>query len=324
MDDKIKILYTTGRYSPLDHDAGSGTDFSLYHSLLNQGAHIDYVGPFEDNPSLIEAVYRKLHRLVSKKRPAKYSMAMLRNASSTLSKAAERIKPDVIISKNLAPLVYVNTNIPIVYMLDSAVIAFNSQWPTFSRFENWRMFKWEKKVVAKASRIITRSEWTATVLHEVYGYPLQNIEIIHNSCSLPDRLIPEKLEYSQPDFSVLRLLLVGRVFHLKGIDIAIETVRKMNEQGIPTELRIVGLDGADSEYVKFMGVFKKTIESELLAYAGQYLWPHFLFHPASYDAAPIVTTEAAAFGVPTIMNNVGGIGSTVKDGISGVVLPAHS
>jgi glycosyltransferase involved in cell wall biosynthesis len=320
----MKILYSTGRYSPLNHDDGSGTDYSLYHSLLDQGAQIEFVGPFDDTPTFIERGYRKFHRLFTDKRPAKYSMAMLRRGSKALSDAIREVQPDVVFSKNVAPLVYLKTDVPIVYMLDSAVTAFNRQWPTFSRFENWRMYHWEKQVVAKARRIITRSEWTADVLVKEYGYPRENIEIVYNSCSLPARLVPEKIVFSKPDFSVLKLMLVGRVYHLKGIDIAIQIVRLLNEQGVPTKLRIVGLSGEDTENVQFMGSFKKTVESELQEYANQYKWPHFLLHPARYDAAPIVTTEAAAFGVPSITNNIGGIGSTVKDGVSGVVLPTLS
>ncbi|MCE5207921.1 MAG: glycosyltransferase, partial [Chloroflexi bacterium] len=50
----------------------------------------------------------------------------------------------------------------------------------------------------------------------------------------------------------------------------------------------------------------------------------FLIHPARFEAAGIVPAEAAAFGVPTITNNVGGLATTVADRVSGVVLPKHS
>jgi glycosyltransferase involved in cell wall biosynthesis len=186
------------------------------------------------------------------------------------------------------------------------------------------MAQWEKKVVARSARIITRSEWTAGVLDKEYHYPRQKIDIVFNSCSLPTNLVPKKVEFKKPDFSILRLLLVGRVFKLKGIDIAIQIVKLLNEQNIPTQLRIVGLDGENQENVQFMGSFKKTVDSELKEYASQFTWPHFLLHPARYDAAPIVTTEAAAFGIPTVTNDIGGIGTTVKDGVSGVVLPTLS
>lgn len=320
----MKILYATGRYSPLKHDDGSGTDYKLYHALLDQGIEIEYVGPFDDTTSVIERVYRKLHRLFSSRRPAKYPAAMLRRGARDLASAIERVKPDLIFSKNLAPLVHLKTNLPVVYMLDSTVAAFNRQWPTFSKFENWRMIQWEKRVTRNATRIITRSEWTKESLVNDYHYPAEKVEIVHNSSSLPPSVIPQSIDYPQPDFSVLRLLLVGRVYRLKGIDIAIDIVDQLNESGVPTELRIVGLEGEDRPYVKFMGTFKKSDETQLREYANQYTWPHFLLHPARYDAAPIVTTEAAAFGVPTITNNIGGISSTVQDGVSGVVLPTLS
>lgn len=320
----MKILYAAGRYSPLNHDEGSGTDYCLYHALKGQGAEIDFVGPFDDTPSAFEKVYRKFHRLLSKRRPAKYTAAMLRRGSRALTDKIKTYQPDIVFSKNLSSLVLLKTDRPIVYMLDDAVVDMNRQWPTFSKFEAWRMIQWEKKVVAKASYIITRSDTTADVLVKEYGFPREKIEIVYNSCSLPERVVPQKVDFSKPDFSELRLLLVGREYKRKGIDIAIEVVRLLNEQQIPTKLHIVGMTGESTDQVIYIGKFKKSDETQLKEYASQYYWPHFLIHPARYDAAPIVTTEAAAFGIPSLSDNVGGIGSTVKDKISGIVLPALS
>jgi len=320
----MKILYATGKYSPLRHDDGSGTDYMLYHSLQDQGVDLKFVGPFKEDVSTTEKAYRKLHRIFSKRRPAKYPMLMLREGARTLFAAEQDFQPDLIFSKNLVPLVYFRSNKPIIYMLDAAVSAFNRQWPTFSKFENYRMYLWEKEVIKKACRVITRSEWTADVLVREYGYREENIRIVCNSSSLPDEYKSRPIEFGTPDFSTINLLLVGRVRTLKGIDIAIDIVNLLNNKGIPALLRIVGLDGEDLPNVRFMGSFKKTVESELKDYANQYKWPHFLLHPARYDAAPIVTAEAASYGVPTITNAVGGIATTVKDGVSGIVLPARS
>jgi len=49
-----------------------------------------------------------------------------------------------------------------------------------------------------------------------------------------------------------------------------------------------------------------------------------LIHPARYEAAGIVCSEAAAFGVPTITNASGGLATTVEDRVSGIVLPMGS
>lgn len=320
----MKILYATSRYSPLRPDDGSGSDYRLYHALLDQGLDMQFVGPFEDKASVAEKIYRKFHGLFSKRRPAKYSDAMLRHSAQTLGAAAERMHPDLILTKNLAPVVKYRSPYPLVYMLDSTVAAFNRGWPTFSCFENWRMIQWEKQVLKQADAVITRSDWSRDSLVNDYGYAREKVHVVFNCASLPVSVIPRELEPVQPDFSTVRLLFVGKVAQLKGIDTAIEVINLLNQQGMPADLRVVGTSGEEQPHVHFMGLFHKSIESELQAYAEQYRWPHFLIHPARYDASPIVTAEAAAFGVPTLTNAVGGIASTVKDGISGIVLPAGS
>jgi glycosyltransferase involved in cell wall biosynthesis len=320
----LKILYATGKYSPLNPDDGSGSDYRLYHALLSQGAQLEISGPFSDKFSFLEKVYHKLHHIFSSRRPAKYSNGLLRQSAKILARTERVVKPEIIFSKNLAPLVHFKSTKPIVYMLDSTVKAFNQNWPTFSWLDYQRMFAWEKRVLKKCTLVITRSEWSRDSLVNDYRYPATQIRIVCNSASLPDELIPDKLAIPQPDFSVLRLLMVARVYQLKGIDIAMDITRQLNHAGIPTELRIVGMNGKEEPGIRFMGLFKKADPLQLKEYVDQYTWPHFLLHPARYDASPIVTAEAAAFGVPTLTNAVGGIATTVKDGVSGVVLPAHS
>jgi glycosyltransferase involved in cell wall biosynthesis len=324
MSDKLKILYATGRYSPLDHDAGSGEDFNLYQAFAREDCEIRIVGPLKDDPSILERAYRKAHSLLSKKRFAKYSTALLHATAKGICNELEQYPAGVLFSHNLSPFVKLTTKIPIVLLMDAPLLGTEVQWPLFSRLEFERMLKWEQTVLDKCTKVITRSEWAKEILVTKNHVPVEKIVILQAASSLPERAIPSKHEAKVTELSPLRLLLVGRVYKLKGIDIAIEVVNKLNQAGIKTELRIVGMSGDDSECVKFMGSFQKADEKQLVAYAEQYRWAHFLFHPARYDSAPIVTAEAAAFGVPTVSDAVGGIATTVKNGISGVVLPMLS
>ncbi len=140
--------------------------------------------------------------------------------------------------------------------------------------------------------------------------------------SIPKQVIPSEIPVKEMD--PFKILLVGRDFDRKGVDIAIETVRILNREGVPAQLKIVGLVGQSDSQVKFMGLYNKTRPEELQAYADNYRWANFLLHPARFEAAGIAPAEAAAFGVPTLTNNVGGLATTVADGVSGVVLPKHS
>jgi glycosyltransferase involved in cell wall biosynthesis len=68
----------------------------------------------------------------------------------------------------------------------------------------------------------------------------------------------------------------------------------------------------------------KNDPKELEQYADLYRRAQLLIHPAYFEPAGIVPGEAAAFGAPTITNDTGGLATTVKDGISGIVLPRGS
>jgi glycosyltransferase involved in cell wall biosynthesis len=120
------------------------------------------------------------------------------------------------------------------------------------------------------------------------------------------------------------LLLVGRNYHRKGIDIAIDVVHRLNAAGIQAELTVCGTQGPADEFVRFVGPFQKSIPEQLEQYVDLYRKAHLLIHPALFEAAGIVPGEAAAFGTPTVTNNSGGLGTTVENDVSGIVLPKGS
>lgn len=322
--ESLEVLYAASRYSPLNLNEGSGTDYQLYHALLNQGARVDIVGPFSDTPSIPERFYRKLHCLITDKRYAKYSLAFLRTCAAEVTHAIQLLTPDIVITKNVAPLLYAKPRRPFVYLCDTTLKGSQEQWPLFSSFEYLRMLNWEKRVIRNCSRVITRSEWSADILARDYGFPREHILVLPNAASLPKESVPAQLDLQARGMLPLNLLVVGREFRRKGVDIAIETVEKLNQQGISAQLRIVGLKGQESRYVQFMGVYNKSKPAELQRYISHYRWAHFLLHPARFEAAGIVPGEAAAFGVPTITDAAGGLATTVKDRVSGIVLPKDS
>ena len=317
----MKILYVANRYSPLRVPDGSGTDYDLYHALLAQGAEMHVVGPFAEVCGLIERGYRKLHGLFSQRRYAKHSLVYLRASAREVERAIGMFEPQVIFGFFGAPLVRLRTKVPLVYMLDTTIIGVQQQWPLFSRLEYQRMLAWEREVVRKSAYVITCSRWSAEFLQSDYGLPAERITVLPIPASLPAAAIPRELDFEPPQFSPLRLLLVGQIYHLKGVDIAIEVVEKLNQAGIAAELRIVGLSGEDRLHVQFTRLYDKVQPADLAEYTGHYQWAHFLIHPARFEAAGIVASEAAAFGVPTLTNAAGGLATTVEDQVSGIVLP---
>lgn len=321
-NEMMKVLFIACLDSPHDHAAGSGKDYDLHQGLVRCGADVHVVGPFPFSMNLAERALRKAHSLLFKRRPLKYPLSFLKNAARQAVQAAERFQPDVIFSKHTMILGHIQTELPLVALSDTTLFDIQQVSAVYSRLAYLRQKRWEQIAFDNASRIIAQSDKSAEILKSQYRQPREKIHIIPAPASIPDFVVPDAVE--PVELSPLKILLVGREYHRKGVDIAIEVSRLLNQQGIPNVLRVVGLEGESSDSVHFMGLYNKTIPEELAGYIANYRWANFLIHPARFEAAGIVPSEAAAFGVPTITNNVGGLGTTVADGVSGVVLPEHS
>lgn len=320
----MKILYASCRYDPLDRDAGSGVDYNLYQTFKEHGVELRIAGPFKDIPSQLERGYRRVHRLFSRKMTAKFSEAYLHACSVEIEKAANDFQPDAIFTHNLIPLVYIKSRFPIIHKSDAFLKNMHEQWPTYSKLEVLRMLSWEKKALEKCALVITTSHWSAEPLLKHYQIPPSKILIQPNPSSLPDYVIPHKIESKILQREDIHLLTVAKDFNLKGVDIAIQATQMLRQQGFHASLRVVGQKGQNGDGIQFMGLFKKSEPEQLAEYVRQYQWAHFLIHPARYDSAPIVCSEATAFGVPTITNAAGGLATSVMEGVSGVVLPKDS
>ena len=320
----MKILYASCRYDPFDRDAGSGVDFNMYEAFQQNGVELTAVGPYKDRPSLLEKIYRKGHRLFSGKLTAKFSEAYLHSCARIVDETAERVMPDAIFTHNLIPLVYSRSKIPVIYKTDAILSNMHEQWPSYSRFEYYRMLGWERKALNRSNLIITVSHWAYEALLEDYHIPNSQIVVLPIPSSLPADVIPQQMEPKTISPTDLRLLSVARDFNMKGIDISIAATKMLRAKGINAQLRVVGQDGENSEGVEFMGLYKKADPEMLKGYVSHYQWAHLLIHPARYEAAGIVCSEAAAFGAPTITNAAGGLATTVKEEVSGIVLPRGS
>jgi glycosyltransferase involved in cell wall biosynthesis len=193
-----------------------------------------------------------------------------------------------------------------------------------------QVLRWmEQRAVDRSARLLTFSEACRRDLVRQYAADPTTIEVMPMPSALPLSVVPEQIDVEQAkrlpaEDEPLRLLLVGRDFHRKGVDLAFEIVRLLNAWGTPAELTVCATEGPPREHVRYVGPFRKSVPEELARYAALYREAHLLLHPARFEAAGIVPGEAAAFATPTLTNAAGGLATTVADGISGIVLPKAS
>ena len=317
---KMKVLFIA-YHDPYVLDLASGSDYLYLQAVQNNGFDVKVIGPFEAPPIWLE---RNLSRLYQRtgKRYLKFKITTAWFASKATNKASEEWRPDVLFTHYPSPLIFYHAGIPCVYRTDSTFYGVEKDYPRYGKLARWFEIWQEKRAFGHSARVITHSEWSGQILSDFYKVPKNQVVVYPMPSALPAHIIPKEIDIQ--DWKALkeplRLLLVGRDYRRKGIDIAIEVVHQLNAAGIRTELTVCGAEGQTDEFVRFVGPFKKSIPEQLEQYVDLYRHAHLLIHPALFEAAGIVPGEAAAFGTPTITNDAGGLGTTVKDDVSGIVL----
>jgi len=321
----MKILYVACRWDPTIQDEYSGSDYGAYH-MIKRGDEIEVslVGPFEDRPNLFEKLVTKIYQIFFNKRLIKYYPSSIRKMGKAVNQAIQEYNPDIIFSKYSAPMVFSKITKPFVYMCDSTIQWTKKYWPEFSKIGYEIMERWEEKSIKECDRIMTFSHENADIIRRHYHKDLEKIKVMPIPAYIPQSFIPPKESLSNTIGKELQLLFVGKRYHLRGTDIAIKVVELLNKNGIPAKLKIAGMKGKNGQYVEFMGIYDKENPQELADYYHCFESADLLLHPSRFHAAGIVISEAAAFGVPTITNAVGGLGTSVLHNQTGIVLPEGS
>lgn len=148
----------------------------------------------------------------------------------------------------------------------------------------------------------------------------QNPIYIEKNCAYNQFLLNENKEVEPRSLHTpIRLLFLSRIEKLKGVYIAIETARLLNEIS-PYKYELL-IAGNGSEFVeakkyiefhkipnvKFIGYVNGLKKHELLKSSDILLFPSYT------EGLPIVILESMIYGIPVITRSVGGIPDIVRD-----------
>ena len=193
----------------------------------------------------------------------------------------------------------------------------------------------ETRIVSTADRIVAANVVERAELLRDYGARVQRIATI--PCGVDTEL------FAPGDRAAARralgldgrptLLWVGRIAPIKGLDTLLDAVERLHAAGTAVRLLIVGGD-ADEPLNGHVASLRAQIRRLGLADAVSFLGPQpqgelpsyyaaadVTVVPSYYESFGMVALEAMACGSPVIASRVGGLVTTVRDGVTGFLVP---
>lgn len=242
-----------------------------------------------------------------------------------INKTINQSDADFIFSFGTNPVAYLETTKPIFILADAT---FNNLLNRYDKYNNLppqfieESHKLEKIAFEKAKLIFFSSKFAINDAIQFYGVSpnkLVQVPLGANIDNFPkeneiNSIIQNRLNDS------LHLLMIGKEWHRKGFDIGIEIFEKINKQIKNANLTIIGCEPPNNilnSKIRIIKNINKSIKTDLEMFEQIMEKSHILLFPSRAEAFGHVISEANAYGIPVIANNVGGIPSVIEEGLNG-------
>ena len=303
----------------------SGTPYYMANAFRDAGMEVTYIGNLPRKLPPFFKPKQLLKKWLGKRESPRFNQFAAKHYSSQVAKQLLNHPSDVVISPLINPIVYLETNKPIVLWTDAlyaALLGFYSQFSAHSAATIAQGNELTKACLSRVQLAIFSSQWAANSALELYGAAKEKVKVVPFGANISVSPTFEEIQQmiqNRPK-NKIRLLFLAKSWERKGGDIVLQVTDTLHKQGYPIELHIVGftppIDPIPS-YVHCHGFISKNTEQGQRTIRQLLADTHFLFVPSRAEAYGIVFCEANAFGLPCLTTYVGGISTIVRDDING-------
>ena len=253
--------------------------------------------------------------------------SLLKYLSKKINPIINHSDADFIFAFGTHPVAFLETQKPIFIVCDAT---FNNLLNRYDEYFNLapkfieNNHKIEQIAFQKARKIFFSSKFAvddAIQFYNVHPSKLVQVPLGANIDNYPKKaeisnIIEDRL------IKPLELLMIGKEWHRKGMDIGVEIFRLISQQIKECRLTIIGTRPPHQIIDKNIEIIEK-IDKSMPDEAEQFnrilKKSHFLLFPSRAEAFGHVISEANAFGIPVFGSNVGGIPSAIENALNGYV-----
>ncbi|MFN0032848.1 MAG: glycosyltransferase family 4 protein [Flavobacteriales bacterium] len=326
------IAYLSGE-DPRDKNAWSGTLYNMAASLEAKGCVLIRVGPAKPIAAwLLCSLINKLSLLLLRKRFDYRHAAFYAKAYARLfSKRLQNLQFDIVMAVGGSEYVaYLNTNKPVVLVVDRTVAGAIGYHQVLSNLLSWsqrQSVSTDARAMQKTALNFFASTWAQQAALSYYQLEERKNVMVPfgaNVASLPSI---EVLMHRTKETGICRLLFVGRDWKNKGGEMAVECLRVLKSKGIAAELHIVGCSipaGIHAAGLITHGFLDRNNQQQGEQLHQLFIDSHFFILPTRFEAYGLVFAEAAAYGLPALGPDTGGVSSAMCNGQTGILMSPHA
>jgi glycosyltransferase involved in cell wall biosynthesis len=311
-------------------DAGhwSGIPRAMRRGLELAGCAVQTCGPLRDHIKWLYGPRKLAHRRAGRHFDWTRMPGALRFFAAQIKRHLRAQPADLVFCPSTIPIAMLDCREPIVFWTDAIAEQMFDYYPNryFSDIPEVcrrAAAQQERAALSRAALGVYSSGWAAEAAISVHGACLDRLMVLPFGSNLDDIPSPAEVErmIAGRASDRLRLLFIGMEWKRKGGPVALAVTAALNARSRPASLVVIGapeLVGTDlPPWVRHLGVCDKNAPNGARRIAEELTRAHFLLLPTVADATPVVISEAASFGVPTVATRVGGLGAVVQLGRNG-------
>lgn len=310
----MKIAFLSS-LNPYDINNWSGTLYYIFQSL-KKSHEVEWV---EENIYREVYLFHQVHYGESRPFvPEAYALLFGKLLSERLSSS----RYDLIVARDYFYIAYLKVDIPLVYIGDTTFRLYNSflkrEDSDFVRLAD----ETERRAISRADVLLYSSQWAKESAINDYGASRKKAFVVEFGANIDG--IPV-LDLQSLQDKVCNLLFIGKNWVYKGGEKALAAYQLLKERGLNCKLSIIGArpdrwDESDPD-ITIIPFLDKSQQSDREKFYQILSEAHFFILPTVFDCFGIVFCEAAAYGVPSLTADVGGVSQVIREGKNGFLLP---